>query len=162
MENTAGRMLTETSDGQAPIGADSALGSPDPPTDDRSDITLQTVSLEETRGTLPEELGCSFSTAAGAPPLLIGKGFVQGKEPSKAAVKVDGRVVVLAADTPGYEGLTAGPTFSNGSTLSIEVQRGAKPLPGTFENRSWPATLVIRPEEGRTRSYPNGIWTCGP
>ena len=124
--------------------------------------TLQPITMEEIRGKLPPELGCSFAPTSGAPALLIGSGFVRGEEPSKAAVKLNGRVEVLTADAPGYEGLTAGPKFSNGSGLSVAVERGVEPLGGGFENQSWQANLVLDVSDGRKRTYLDGVWTCGP
>lgn len=150
---------TETDGAPAPENGTNTVAET---TDSRAELALQPITLEETRGKLPEELGCAFSTSLRAPALLIGKGFVQGREPSKAAVKRGGRVLVLTADAPGYEGLTAGPSFSNGSTLSVTIERGAKSLPGGFESQSWPASLVLRAEEGRSRTYADGIWSCGP
>ena len=131
-------------------------------TESGAGLTLQPVTMEEIRGKLPPELGCSFVPTFGAPALLIGSGFVQGEEPSQAAIKMDGRVAVLTADVAGYEGLTAGPRFANGSGLSVAVKRGVEPLGGGFENQSWQASLVLDVSDGRKRTYLDGVWTCGP
>ncbi len=130
-----------------------------------SSLALQPITLEETRGKLPEELGCAFAADGGArsPALLIGKGFVGASEPPKAAVKLDGRVRVLTGERGGgYGTLTAGTSFADGEGLRATLARGSdEGAEDGFESQAWIADLTVR-DGDRTRTYAKGRWTCGP
>ena len=149
--------------GDAPA-ADAVPGSPARPADDA--LVLQPITLEDTRGKLPEELGCAFAADGDArsPALLIGKGYVSASEPPKAAVNIDGHVRVLTSERGGgYGTLTAGTNFADGEGLRVTLARGsAARAEDGFEAKTWLADLTVRSRDGHLRTYSNGRWTCGP
>ncbi len=152
----------------APALANAAMPPPDAAPAPRADasVILQPIALEETRGKLPEELGCAFAASDDprAHVILIGKAFVGGSKPPMAAVKVDGRVSILTGERGGgYALLTRGTVFSGGSNLTVIVHlRSDEGGQDDFESQSWIADLTVRSGEGNSRTYSKGRWTCSP
>lgn len=130
---------------------------------DGSQISLDGLAEADVGGAdLAGELACSFSSEAGAQPLLLAKGDVASKEPAQGMVKVAGYVEQVRAPG-GFDGMLDNPTFTGqGKTIRIEQTGDAiGDAIGGGGSPPRPATLTYLRADGASRSF-EGQWQCGP
>lgn len=134
----------------------SALAPPPP------EFGLKPIVYDEFSPLIEPGLGCGFEAVSGDT-IFVATAPDDRYAVAKAVVKSGAAPVVLEADRAGgYEALQKGGSFSDGMDLSVTIRRD--PGDGTLsgiETTSWPARLTVRGEEGLTREYARGVYSCG-
>lgn len=155
---------TPTSDKSSAAADDGALPAIQPadePTRGGDGTPIELAALGEadlTGARLKGELGCSFTTDATAPPILVAKGDVATRDPARGIVKVGDAIASIAA-TGGYDAMADGTNFfAEGLQLRVALTGAAQ---GDGESPPRPATLTLNRADGARRVIA-GVWQCGP
>ncbi|UVI39421.1 hypothetical protein [Qipengyuania spongiae] len=130
-----------------------------------------TVPLELTQADwrglkLEGELGCAFSPAPGAAPLLFATGIVGSDRPAEAAIKLsaDGPVKLTMDGAGGFGALAQGGLFTGADDTFAEIVTSGDPIAEqpqvAMESPRYAATLKIG--RGAQSVTMNGVWECGP
>lgn len=130
---------------------------------DGSSIELMALGDADLTGaSLKGELGCSFTTAAAAPPILVAKGNVGSQDPARGIVKIGDTAASIAAPG-GYDAMADGANFfTEGLQLRIALTGAATgAAQGSGESPPRPATLTLNRADGARRVIA-GLWQCGP
>lgn len=130
---------------------------------DGTPIDLAALADADLNGAaLKGELGCSFATAASAPPILVAKGDVGSQDPARGIVKIGDTIASIAAPG-GYDAIADGANFfADGLQLRIALTGAATgAAPGATESPPRPATLTLNRADGARRVIA-GLWQCGP
>lgn len=101
-------------------------------------------------------LGCAFTLAGGASPLLV----AAAGNPA-GVVKLNGTLVRLEADRPVHDYIEAGPVLrSEALEVSIRRETGEGRQTG-IETVAWPAEMIVAQDESGEILRRNGEWSCG-
>lgn len=118
-------------------------------------LALQAMAFTETDGVVEAGLGCAFISADDEALFYV-------DDTANAAVKLNGQVVALKTDgEAGYEAVEQGGSYaSEALTVTIDRAEGEGETSG-LETTQWPATLNVTQDEGGSRSYEDGRYSCG-
>ncbi|WOE76415.1 hypothetical protein [Alterisphingorhabdus coralli] len=116
---------------------------------------LQAMAFTEAEGVVESGLGCAFISADDEALFFV-------DDTANAAVKLNDTVVALKTEgEANYEAVEQGGTYAT-EALSITIDRAeGEGETSALETIEWSATLNVTQDEGGSRSYEGGRYSCG-
>ncbi|MEM1133673.1 MAG: hypothetical protein AAGH53_12130 [Pseudomonadota bacterium] len=146
---------TPVADDSATITDETATETAETETDADAGPDLQAMAFTEAEGVVESGLGCAFISADDEALFFV-------DDTANAAVKLNDTVVALKTEgEANYEAVEQGGTYAT-EALSITIDRAeGDGETSALETIEWSATLNVTQDEGGSRSYEGGRYSCG-
>jgi len=121
---------------------------------------LEMMSYEEFSGAIEMGMGCSFVAQNNVDPIFVATAEDSAEISGRAAIKIDGRLIVLEQKGYGIAQVEEGGLFFN-EAIEVTIDRPKmEPTSNSESTYYWNATLNVSQDEGGSNSY-EGKYECG-